>query len=63
MTPTASVEADHDKAKDVWVMDEAANPFGTVGAIVSGAAEVVTDIALDTPLLFPAASYADTVNE
>ena len=42
MTATLSVEAVHDKVKPVDVIALDAKPAGTLGATVSGAAEVVT---------------------
>ena len=63
VTPTASVEADQDKVKEVCVMADEIKPVGIVGAVVSETATVVTVNAFETALLLMAASYAETVNE
>jgi hypothetical protein len=63
VTAVLSVEAVQFKVKDVSVTLAAANPVGTLGAVVSGAAKVVTAKADDCAELFPVASLAETVNE
>lgn len=60
-TPTASVEAVQESVSEVVVTALEARPEGTEGAVVSGAARVLTESALDASETLPAASRALTV--
>ena len=62
VTPTLSVEADHERL--IWLADGAMaeRPEGTDGAVVSVDTARVVAVTLALWFeLFPAASYADTV--
>jgi hypothetical protein len=59
VTPTLSVDADHDNVNDVCVMLLATRPGGADGGVVSGHAVVCTVIVAAAET-FPAASDAAT---
>ena len=61
VTPTASVDAAQFNVKLVWVIDADDSVAGTVGAVTSAAALVVTLSAVLCADQFPAASLALTV--
>ena len=61
VTPTASVLADHDKVNDVCVTEAEVKPVGTVGAVTSLQADVLTLLAVLAALQLAAASRALTV--
>ncbi len=58
----ASDDADQERFVDVCVVPLAAKLAGTVGAVVSGGAKVVTLTELLADDTFPAASFALTLN-